>query len=86
MARFNPLCFGLEITRLFEQGQSYFAPAKVETWLRQHGQNPSDYEISFHQELPPAGSSAAMWIRIDLKRWDGQPVDPWLLKEINRVD
>lgn len=84
MALLNPYSLRLQITRMFEQGQSFFAPPKVETWLREHQVDPKDYEIRFVQKMAPVGSEAAMLIWIELRRRDGQPVDPWLQAEVNR--
>ncbi len=83
MGRLNPYSLSLQITRLFEQGQSFFASSQVETWLRERHHDPSEYEILFHQEIPPPDAPEAMRIRIELKRHDHQPVDPWLLEQIN---
>ncbi len=84
MARLNPYSLSMQITRMFEQGQSFFAQSKVEDWLQQHQKSPHDYQISFVEEMAPVGSEAAMIIRIELTRKDGQPVDPWLIEEMNK--
>ncbi len=80
----NPFSLQMQITRLFEQGQSFFSPSRVEAWLRERNQNPSDYEILFHREMAPPGSPAPMVIRIELRRRDGQPVDEWLQDQVNQ--
>jgi len=41
----------MQITRMFEQGQSIFATTKVQDWLKERNHNPADYEIIFHQNL-----------------------------------
>lgn len=74
----------MQITRLFEQGQSFFAMPKVQDWLKERNENPEAYEVLFHQRVPPPGVQAAYVIEIELRRRDGQPVDPWLQHEINR--
>ena len=84
MARLDPYSLQLQISRLFEQGQSFFAIAKVEEWLRAHEQDPSEYNISFRQIPAAPGSGAVMSIAIDLQRKDGEPVNEWLQQEINR--
>ncbi|MBD3884166.1 hypothetical protein IFO70_20675 [Phormidium tenue FACHB-886] len=84
MPRFDPYSLQLQISRLFEQGQAFFATAKVEEWLRAHQQDPNDYNISFRQMPAPPGSSSVMTVVIDLQRKDGQPVDEWLQQEINQ--
>ena len=83
MARLNPYCLSIEITRMFQQGNAIFALPKVEAWLKDRQQDPSDYEILFHEEMAPPSSPDPMVIRIELVRRDGQPVDPWLQEEVN---
>lgn len=83
MPRYNPYNLRMEITRLFEQGQSFFATIKVQDWLKQRHENPADYEIIFHQKPAPPGSKAVIAVEIELRRKDGQPVDPWLQKQAN---
>ncbi|MGF1481923.1 MAG: hypothetical protein ACFB4I_20990 [Cyanophyceae cyanobacterium] len=84
MARLNPYTLQMQITRLFSQGQSFFAVPKVQDWLWERNQDPHAYNILFHQKPAPPGSEAAMVIEIELQRKDGQPVDPWLQQEVNR--
>lgn len=84
MARFNPYTLQLQITRMFQQGQSFFAITKVQDWLRERNEDPNAYEIVFHEKPAPPGSGEVMVIEIELKRRDGQPVDPWLQQEVNR--
>ena len=84
MARLNPYTLQMQISRMFEQGQSFFAIAKVQDWLRERGEDPAAYEIVFHQNPAPAGSGKTIAISIELKRLDGQLVDPWLQEEANR--
>ncbi len=43
MARINPYTLQMQITRMFEQGQSFFATTKVNDWLRERNENPNDY-------------------------------------------
>jgi len=83
MPRHNPYNLQMEITRLFEQGQSFFATIKVEDWLKQRNENPADYDILFHQKPAPPGSKAVITVEIELRRKDGQPVDPWLQEQAN---
>jgi len=84
MARFDPYTLQLQVVRLFEQGQSFFATVKVQDWLREHNQDPIDYNILFHQKPAPSGSGQTIAIEIELQRKDGQPVDSWLQQEVNR--
>lgn len=84
MARLDPFSLQMQITRMFEQEQSFFATTKVQDWLREHHEDPNAYSISFVQKPAPPGSKQVMVVEIDLQRRDGQPVDAWLLEEINR--
>jgi len=84
MPRFNPFTLQLQITRMFQQGQSFFAITKVQDWLKEHNEDPNAYDIMFHEKPAPPGSGEVMVIEIELKRKDGQPVDPWLQQEVNR--
>ena len=84
MARLNPYTLQMQITRMFEQGQSFFATTKVQDWLRERNEDPAAYEIVFHQKPAPPGSDRVISIEIELKRRDGEPVDPWLQQEANR--
>ncbi|XGW00019.1 MAG: hypothetical protein ACAF41_13925 [Leptolyngbya sp. BL-A-14] len=84
MPRLNPFSLQMEITRMFEQGQSFFATFKVQDWLKEHNQDPAAFDIVFHQKPAPPGSGQVMTVEIELRRKDGQPVDPWLQEEANR--
>jgi len=83
MGRLNPYTLQMQITRMFEQGQSLFATMKVQDWLKERNQNPADYEIIFHQKPAPPGSKEVMVVEIQLRRRDGEPVDPWLQEQAN---
>ncbi|MEB3274133.1 MAG: hypothetical protein ACO4CG_09845 [Prochlorothrix sp.] len=83
MPRFTPYNLRLEISRMFSQGQGFFAEIKVQDWLKAHNQDPTDYIIQFQEHPAPPGSSEVIAITIDLQRKDGQAVDPWLLEELN---
>lgn len=83
MGRLNPYTLQMQITRMFEQGQSLFATMKVQDWLKERNQNPADYEIIFHQKPAPPGSKEVMVVEIQLRRLDGEPVDPWLQEQAN---
>lgn len=83
MPRYNPYTLQMQITRMFEQGQSFFATIKVQDWLKERNQNPADYDIIFHKRPAPPGSKEVMMIEIELRRKDGQPVDPWLQEQAN---
>lgn len=83
MGRLNPYTLQMQITRMFEQGQSLFATMKVQDWLKERNQNPAEYEIIFHQKPAPPGSKEVMVVEIQLRRRDGEPVDPWLQEQAN---
>ncbi len=84
MPRFNPYTLQMQLTRMFEQGQSMFATMKVQDWLRERKEDPAAYEIQFIEQPAPPGSGLVKQITVELRRKDGQPVDPWLQQEINR--
>jgi hypothetical protein len=84
MARINPYSLQLQVTRMFEQGQAFFATTKVQDWLRERREDPAAYEVLFHEKPAPVGSGAVKVVEIELRRRDGQPVDDWLQQEINR--
>ncbi|NEQ96226.1 MAG: hypothetical protein F6K30_05810 [Cyanothece sp. SIO2G6] len=84
MARLNPHTLQMQITRMFEQGQAIFATTKVQDWLKERGEDPSVYTITFHEEPAPAASGLVKMITIELGRSDGQVVDEWLQAEVNR--
>lgn len=83
MGRLNPYTLQMQITRMFEQGQSIFATTKVQDWLKERNHNPADYEIIFHQKPALPGSNEVMIVEIELRRRDGQPVDSWLQEQAN---
>ena len=84
MPRINPFTLQMEITRMFEQGQSFFATLKVQDWLKERNEDPAAYDIEFHQKPAPPGSNQVMIVEIELRRKDGQPTDAWLQEEANR--
>ncbi|MBV8886004.1 MAG: hypothetical protein JO235_18695 [Chroococcidiopsidaceae cyanobacterium CP_BM_RX_35] len=83
MGRLNPYTLQMQITRMYEQGQSFFAKMKVQDWLRERNQDPADYDIIFHSKPAPPGSDTIIAIEIELRRKDGQPVDQWLQEQAN---
>ncbi|MBD2605498.1 hypothetical protein H6G81_13385 [Scytonema hofmannii FACHB-248] len=83
MGRLNPFSLQMQITSMFEQGQSFFATTKVQDWLKERQHNPADYDIFFHKKPAPPGSKEVMVVEIELRRKDGQPVDPWLQEQAN---
>ncbi len=85
MAQHNPQSIQLQIGRMFESGQSLFALTKVQDWLRQRNEDPSEYEIIFKKQPAPVGSRAVMTVKIELTRRDGQPVDEWLLSQLDEI-
>ncbi|UBF28475.1 hypothetical protein K9N68_11710 [Kovacikia minuta CCNUW1] len=84
MPRFNPYTLQMQITRMFEQGQSLFATTKVQEWLKERQEDPNAYEVLFHRKPAPPGSGEVIVIEIELRRKDGQPVDPWLQEQVNQ--
>jgi hypothetical protein len=84
MPRLNLYSLSMQISRMFEQGQSLFCTIKVQDWLKQRNENPNDYDIIFHKKPAPPESGLINMIEIELRRKDGQPVDPWLQTEVNR--
>jgi hypothetical protein len=84
MARLNPYSLRMQISRMFEQGQSFFCSIKVQDWLRERNRDPNDYEIIFHQKPAPPEAKMGIAVEIELRRKDGQPVDEWLQEEVNR--
>lgn len=84
MPRLNLYSLSMQISRMFEQGQSFFGPIKVQEWLKQRNENPEEYNIIFHEKPAPPNSGLVKMIEIELTRKDGKPVDPWLQEEINR--
>jgi hypothetical protein len=82
MAQHNPHSIQLQINRMFESGQSLFARTKVE-WLKQRNEDPFDYEIIFNKTPAPVGSKSVVAIAVELQRKDGEPVDEWLLTQLN---
>jgi len=84
VARFSPYTLQMQITRMFIEGQAFFATTKVQDWLQQRGEDPQTYEILFHKKPAPPGSQDVFAIDIELRRRDGQPVDPWLLDQLQQ--
>jgi hypothetical protein len=82
MARFSPYSLELQITRLFKDGQSFFATSKVEQWLMERGENPQNYTITFTKQTAPTGSELPFLIKTELKRRDGQAVEDWLIRQL----
>lgn len=83
MPRFDPYSLRMQISRMFEQGQSFFCTLKVQDWLRERHENPDDYEIIFHHKPPLPGAGTQVNIEIELRRKDGQPVSPELQEDVN---
>jgi hypothetical protein len=84
MPRLNIHSLRMQISRMYEQGQSFFCPLKVQDWLKQRNEDPDNYEIILHQKPAPPGTGLVMMVEIELRRKDGQPVDEWLQEEVNR--
>lgn len=84
MARFSPYTLQMQLTRMFAEGQSFFAVTKVQDWLRERQEDPAAYEILFQKKPAPPGSQLVFVVEVVLKRRDGQPVEPWLLEQLNQ--
>jgi hypothetical protein len=84
MPRLNIHSLRMQISRMHEQGQSFFCGVKVQDWLKQRNEDPNNYEIIFHQKPAPPGTGLVMMVEIELRRKDGEPVNPWLQEEVNR--
>jgi hypothetical protein len=84
MPRLNIHSLRMQISRMYEQGQSFFCGVKVQDWLKQRNEDPNDYDIIFHQKPAPPGTGLVMMVEIELRRKDGEPVNPWLQEEVNR--
>jgi hypothetical protein len=82
MAKYTPYNLQLQISRMFQDGQSLFASIKVQDWLKERNENVADYEISFTKRPAPPGSREVQIVDINLKRKDGQPVADWLLEQL----
>jgi hypothetical protein len=83
MSQLNPHSIQLQIERMFESGQSLFALTKMQDWLKQRNEDPNNYNITFLKQPAPPGSRAVISVTIGLTRKDGQPVDEWLLTQLN---
>ncbi|MBD1835766.1 hypothetical protein H6F61_24570 [Cyanobacteria bacterium FACHB-472] len=84
MARINPYTIQMQVSRMFQDGQAFFATMKVQDWLKERNEDPAAYDIIFHQKPAAPGAIEAIAIEIELRRRDGQPVDSWLQEEANR--
>ncbi len=82
MAKYTPYNLQLQISRMFQDGQSLFASIKVQDWLKERNENAADYEISFTKCPAAPGSREVQIVDINLKRKDGQPVADWLLEQL----
>ncbi len=82
MAKHTPYNLQLQISRMFQDGQSLFASIKVQDWLKERNENVADYEISFTKRPAAPGSRDVQIVDINLKRKDGQPVASWLLEQL----
>ncbi|MEM8638751.1 MAG: hypothetical protein AAGG51_08070 [Cyanobacteria bacterium P01_G01_bin.54] len=83
MSRINPYTLRMQVTRLFENKQAFFATIKVQDWLKERQLDPNDYQILFHEKPAPPGSIHVIEIDIELQRKDGQPVEDWLQEDVN---
>ena len=83
MPRLNIYSLSMQISRMFELGQSFFCEIKVQDWLRERDENPEDYEISFVEKPAPPESGLIVMREIKLRRKDGNPVEEWITEDIN---
>jgi hypothetical protein len=83
MSQLNPHSIQLQISRMFESGQSLFALTKMQDWLKQRNEDPADYEITFLKQPALPGSGLVVAIKIQLQRKDGAEVDKWILDHLN---
>jgi hypothetical protein len=85
MARHNPFSIQLQVTKLFADGQGFFATLKVQEWLKMRGQDPEDYTIGFRKGPAAPGSGQVEAIAIVLTRKDEQAVDASLLADLGAM-
>jgi hypothetical protein len=85
MARHNPFSIQLQVTKLFADGQGFFATLKVQEWLKMRGENPDDYQIAFQKRPAAPGSGQVEAIAIHLTRKDEQPVDSSLMADLDAM-
>jgi hypothetical protein len=85
MAKYTPYNLQLQISRMFQEGQSLLASMKVQGWLQERNENAADYEISFTKRPAAPGSREVQVVDIHLKRKDGEPVADWLLAQLQGV-
>ncbi|MCW6036706.1 hypothetical protein K4A83_10595 [Spirulina subsalsa FACHB-351] len=48
MSPINPYTLRLQITRMFEQNQTFFVEMKVHDWLRERNEDPAEYDLTLH--------------------------------------
>lgn len=86
MARYNPYTLRMQISQMFDRGQSFFCLIKVQDWLKERNEDPNAYDIIFHQKPAAKGSNLTSIVEIELRRKDGKQVDPWLQEEVNKSE
>jgi hypothetical protein len=82
MSKYTPYNLQLQISRMFQDGQAMFASIKVQDWLKERSENPSEYSITFNKIPAPPGSREVQVVEIVLQRKDGEPVADWLLAQL----
>jgi hypothetical protein len=82
MSRYTPYNIQLQVSRMFQDGQAMFASIKVQDWLKERGEDPADYSITFNKQPAAVGSRAVQTVEIVLQRKDGEPVADWLLSQL----
>jgi hypothetical protein len=83
MPRINIYSLSMQISRMFDRGESMFCSIKVREWLQARNHNPDDYDIFFHEKPAPPESGLIALREIELRSKDGTPVDPELIEDIN---
>jgi hypothetical protein len=85
MPRHDPFTLQMQLTRMYRDGQSFFAKIKVQEWLKERQEDPANYTIVFHQQPALPGSKEIIAIVVELQRVDGEPVEDWLVEAIKRA-
>ena len=53
MPRQTPYNLQMQLTRMYRDGQSFFAKIKVQEWLKERQEDPAQYDIIMHQRPAP---------------------------------
>lgn len=88
MSQHTPYNIQVQVSRMFKDGQAMFASIKVQDWLKERSENPTDYNITFNKKPASPGSREVQVVEIVLQRKDGEPVADWLIEQLtgnNRI-